>query len=150
MTTADRFPANDYYAAFCWRRECCRALLELSQWQAQLIAAENYAELVELLQQKQHLVNELVGPPEALWRSWRSARTTLDSALRERCETVLDETDRLLKQVLQEEAAGTARLSSQQAKTADALAVLREGQQTASAYRPSLDRVARSVLDVEL
>ncbi|OYW21427.1 MAG: hypothetical protein B7Z55_05810, partial [Planctomycetales bacterium 12-60-4] len=95
--------AEQYLEAFRGRAACCRALLDLSKQQQDYIDASDYSGLIELLTHKQQLIDELSRSDYDginLWQTWRSERQQLEPEDRQACEQVLDEADRLLKELL--------------------------------------------------
>lgn len=147
------FPAltsDEYLTAFRTRRECCRALLELSREQRQCIETDNYAELMELLPMKQRLVDELVGPPDAPWKNWKQDRTQLPTSSRLTGDALLQETEDLLQSLLAEEHVGTQELTARRDASERELAHLSSSQQIDSAYGPAPLAGSRLGLDIDL
>ncbi len=142
--------ADEYLAAFRQRRECCRALLELSREQMRLIDADDYNELIELLQVKQRLVDELVGPPSAPWKSWKNDQNALSAAARTAGDALLEETEQLLQSLLTEEQVGTNILIKRRDASEHELAQLNSSLQIDSAYRPAPLVGSRLGLDIDL
>ncbi len=147
------FPAltgDEYLAAFRTRRECCRALLELSREQIPFIEADNYEALIELLQMKQRLVDELVGPPNAPWKRWKNDRGMLSPSLRTAGDALLEETEALLQSLLAEEQLGTNELTARRDASERELAQLSSSRLIDSAYGPAPMIGSRLGLDIDL
>uniref|UniRef100_A0A7C2NYZ2 Flagellar protein FlgN n=1 Tax=Schlesneria paludicola TaxID=360056 RepID=A0A7C2NYZ2_9PLAN len=152
MTTASA-PADRYLAAFRSRRECCRALLELSAQQQTLAASGNYAELLELLAHKQQVLDVLVDPGRetlTLWQTWRQERDALPGEARRACEAILDEAEQMLQQLLGLEADSTAVLTVRRDHTEQLLRDVNQGRQALAAYQSPSDAVAAPRLDLDL
>lgn len=141
---------DEYLTAFRTRRECCRALLELSREQLRLIDADDYNELIDLLQMKQRLVDELVGPANAPWKSWKIDRNALPATARKTGDALLEETEQLLKTLLSEEQLGTNVLTARRDATERELSLLNSSSQIDSAYRPASAVGSRLGLDIDL
>lgn len=142
--------ADEYLAAFRQRRECCRALLELSREQQRLIDAADYSELIELLQVKQRLVDELVGPPSAPWKSWKNDQSGLPATARTTGDSLLEETEQLLQSLLAEEQVGTNILIQRRDASERELSQMNSSLQIDSAYRPAPLVGSRLGLDIDL
>jgi hypothetical protein len=110
----------DFERKFGERRAYCRALAELSLQQPQLVREDRTADLVELLKHKQQLINELLdltNGEHELRDEWRSRRSHIDPTVRVRCETILNETERLLAAILKVEQDVTTTLIQKQEET---------------------------------
>lgn len=141
---------DDYLTAFRTRRECCRALLSLSREQQQLIDADNYEELVTVLQMKQHLVDELLGCGNAPWTSWKQERAVLSAADQQAGDALLAETESLLRTLLDEEQLGVTRLMNRRDVTERELTQITSAQQIQSAYHSTTISGSQWGLDVNL
>jgi hypothetical protein len=129
----------DLLTAFQTRHACCRALLELSRQQATLIAAEDYAELIEILNSKQALIDHLgrlAGDQQALQLAWRRERDALPADDRARCDAILEETETLLAALLSEDETSSRQLVSRRDVTQRELQSLAVGVQAQEAYDP--------------
>jgi hypothetical protein len=102
----------EYFRQFSLRSEYFRALAELSQLQQQAIAASDYSSLLETLQHKQQLIDELRG----------------------RCETCLATSEQLLAQLLEAEANCTQELTVKRDRTRQELAAVSTGHLAHAAY----------------
>ncbi len=145
--------ADRYLDAFRTRRACCRALLELSRRQADLISVRDYAALIDLLGHKQQLIDELAAPHGGLspwWRGWKTDRERLAPGERAACEAVLDETETLLAELLSLDAAGTATLSTERESTAAALAEVNHAGLALEGYLPPAEVAVSRRLDLGL
>jgi hypothetical protein len=139
--------ADEFLAAFNLRQACCRALLELSQRQSALIAQGDYAELLEILQSKQSLIEhlgQLSRDQSPLQTAWPKQRGTFSAEDRKRCETVLAETESLLAALIAEERSSSTRLVSRRDAAQHELQSLSAGRQARQAYhsrpQPTLSR----------
>lgn len=139
-----------FLQAFRTRTACCRALIELSQRQAALISSNDYAALIDLLQQKQCLIDELIGPPDAPWKTWPSHRDTVSPPLRAECAAALAEAEHCLQMLLAEEKDHTELLRTKRTTTEHELALVNHSHQTYTAYHPADGRLSPSQLDVDL
>jgi hypothetical protein len=131
--------AAEFFAAFNLRQACCRALLELSRRQSDRIAQDDYAELFEILQNKQSLIEHLgrlSRDQTPLRTAWPKQRETFSSEDRERCETVLAETEALLAALIREEQSSSSLLVSRRDATQHELQSLSAGRQARQAYQP--------------
>lgn len=140
---------DEYLAAFRARRECCRALLDLSREQQNLIDTDNYDELVTVLEMKQRLVDELVGDVDAPWKSWKQNRTQLSPAGQHACEVLITETEALLQALLDEEQIGVTRLTKRRDATEHELSLITSTEQIQAAYHSTADHRSWG-LDVNL
>jgi hypothetical protein len=143
----------DFLAAFRSRHALCAALVELSEVQQALVAAEDYAALVELLSHKQRLIDSLLdsgreSPP--LWQQWRAERDRLPSDLRHECTTILDEADRLLNQVLTLESESTQHMQQHRDVTERRLRDVNHGSQALAAYDVPSEPSRSRRLDLDL
>ncbi len=145
--------ADFYQQAFRARTACCRALLELTQQQQDCLASEDYTVLLELLVQKQQLLDEITttgpGGPE-LWQDWRTEREFLPPSSRAACEATLDEAEELLKELLHLENASTCELMSRREDTRRALADLNQGSAAALEYQSPVRTAVSRRLDLDL
>ncbi|HET6424292.1 MAG TPA: hypothetical protein VFG20_11450 [Planctomycetaceae bacterium] len=141
---------DDYLTAFRARREVCRALLELSREQQQLIDADDYDELVTVLQMKQNLVDELLGGVDAPWKMWKQQRAGLPVAGQHAGDVLLAETESLLLALLDEEQIGVSRLMTRRDVTERELTQITSAQQIQSAYHSTTVSGSQWGLDVNL
>lgn len=148
--TAPALTGDKYLTAFRTRKECCRALLELSREQRLLIEADDYEALIELLQMKQRLVDELVGPPDAPWKCWKNDRHNLSTATLALGEALLQETEELVQTLLAEEQVGTNELTARRDASERELAQMSSSRQIDSAYGPTPVVGSRLGLDLDL
>ena len=102
------------------RREFCRAMLELSRRQSELIEDGKFSELLQLIAQKQRVLEHLA----ELGRSfggivdfWKSVRDRLAADVRSRCQAAIDEAESLLAESMALEKQGTAALSQRRDET---------------------------------
>lgn len=131
------FIAQDFLTAFQLRHACCRALLELSRQQAGRIADDNFTELTEILQSKQALIDhlgQLADEQQPLRTAWPLQRDGLSAADRERCESILADTEALLAVLLNEERSSSTQLTIRRDATQRELQTLAVGVQAQEAY----------------
>lgn len=141
---------DEYLAAFRARRENCRALLELSREQQRFIAANDYDELITVLEMKQRLVDEITDTAAVSWPSWKQHRTDFTTTQQQVADAVLAETETLLSQLLKEEQTGVTRLMAQRDITERELAQLNSVELIEAAYRPVAVSGSQWGLDVNL
>ncbi|MBW3539656.1 MAG: flagellar protein FlgN [Planctomycetes bacterium] len=120
------------------RREHCRALLELSRHQRELIAADDYSRLLELLGRKQQvlaLLTALDDGQREFADAWQHRRESIAGDERQACERLLAETDDLLRELVHEEHDSAELLSRRKAATAARLDELAAGARVHQGYR---------------
>lgn len=135
MSSDSGMPA--FLAAFRERRALCAALLELSRFQAECIRQDDYTELLALLNQKQHLLDDVARAAreqESAWSSWSDQRDRLPAAERAECERELAQIEDLLATLLREEQAGTQLLNQRRDATLRELATVNQGGRVRAAY----------------
>lgn len=145
-------PTQEFLRVFRTQHNLCRALLELSRGQADLIDAENYPELMTVLTSKQALLQDLEHhsrADQAVWKTWSEQRGGLAPDARETCEQVLAETQDLLRQLTDCEQRCTQVLTSKHQQTATELKTLSEGAQTLSAYESEQPQSLKRTLDID-
>lgn len=134
------------------RREYCRAMLELSRRQTDLINAGNFPELLQLIAQKQRVLehlSELGQTFGGIVDFWKTERDRLDTELRSRCQQAIDEAESLLAESMGLEKQGTAVLSQRRNETQGRLKEIGEvssslpGSGSGSAPRPRFLDVSR-------
>lgn len=124
MTTATQQPDStqqpDLLDVLQRRREYCRAMLELSRRQTELIHDGNFTELLQLIAQKQRVLEELA----ALGRSfggivdfWKSVRDRLAADVRSKCQSAIDDAESLLAESMALEKQGTTVLTQRRDET---------------------------------
>ena len=124
MTTAtpqtDSKPQPELLDVLQRRREYCRAMLELSRRQAALIDDGNFSELLQLIAQKQRVLEHLA----ELGRTfggivdfWKSVRDRLVTDVRSKCQTAIDDAEALLAESIALEKQGTETLSQRRDET---------------------------------
>lgn len=124
MTTSTQQPASkqqpDLLDVLQRRREYCRAMLELSRRQIDLINEGNFAELLQLIAQKQRVLehlSELGQTFGGIVNFWKSERDRLATELRARCQQAIDDAESLLAESMSLEKQGTAVLSQRRNET---------------------------------
>jgi hypothetical protein len=124
MTTAtpqtDSKPQPELLDVLQRRREYCRAMLELSRRQAALIDDGNFSELLQLIAQKQRVLEHLA----ELGRTfggivdfWKSVRDRLATDARSKCQAAIDDAESLLAESMALEKQGTETLSQRRDET---------------------------------
>lgn len=127
----------EYLAAFRERRAVCAALLELSRAQAECIRKDDFTELLDLLQQKQQLLDDVARAARdqgLAWSSWSDQRDRLRAADRSECERELALVENLLAELLREEQAGAQLLTTRQVVTQRELAAVNQEVRVREAY----------------
>lgn len=102
------------------RREYCRAMLELSRRQTDLINDGNFTELLQLIAQKQRVLehlSELGRTFGGIVNFWKSVRSRLATDLRVQCQSAIDDAESLLAESMTLEKQGTAMLSQRRDET---------------------------------
>jgi hypothetical protein len=102
------------------RREYCRAMLELSRQQSDLIMLGNFTELLQLIAQKQRVLEHLAELGRefgGIVDFWKSVRDQLATDLRTQCQSAIDEAEALLAESMTLEKQGTAVLSQRRDET---------------------------------
>lgn len=102
------------------RREYCRAMLELSRRQSELIDSGNFTELLQLIAQKQRVLEYLAESGRmfgGILDYWKSVRDRLETSLRTKCQAAIDESESLLAESMTLEKQGTALLSQRRDET---------------------------------
>ncbi len=134
------------------RREYYQLLLDLSLRQTDLIRTDNYIQLLEVLAQKQSLLQDMDGLRQSLpdlWQQWHSKRDTLDPLSRNVCERMLAESKVILEEVMKNEQDSTDLLTQCRDYTRKNLQAIAEGTQVHEAYRDSLAPVKYRHLDID-
>jgi hypothetical protein len=147
----DRLTLTQFVQSLNTRRGHCAHILELSRRQPELIADGRYAELVDVLHQKQHVLERLAELSHAGTggaESWRAGRLAVPADLRERIESLIDDVERLLRDVADEEDQSIGRLRQRRDKTASELRAISEGAQAQRAYVDSFAPERHHRLDV--
>lgn len=132
---------SDLVDVFGTRHECCRALLQLSRRQRDLIAADDYTQLLAVLGQKQRLLgrlDELNRQHPDLRQQWRARRDSLPAAERQRCEHLLAEMEQMLAALTEEERESTDLLAARRDETQRQLHEIACGTEVHQAYRDEI------------
>ncbi len=132
------FSITEFLTAFQLRRAVCQALFAQASQQAELIAADEYGSLMEVLELKQNLLNHLgrLSTEQAPLRTaWLKDRDRLPAADRARCDSLLAETESLLAKLLEAEQSSTKLLTARRDATQSSLASLSVGVQAQHAYQ---------------
>lgn len=133
------------------RREFCSALLDLSQRQRRLIADGDISGLLAVIGRKQRILGRLDAlrqdqPP--VLADWRRRRDELPASLRERCESLLQETEEILAELLGEEQTCTEQLTRRRDETRRQLSEISSGRQVLNAYGQPAAGAPHRILDV--
>ncbi len=142
-----------YLADFRIRVACCQALAELSERQRELIIVGDFSGLLELLNQKQQLLDQLLcssNRDSEIWRSWRVDRDTLAAADRTACEALLDEVEVLMMQLLTLEETSTEMLTERRNETAAALVEVNHAGIAVQGYQSPHEMSVSRRLDLDL
>jgi hypothetical protein len=102
------------------RREYCRAMTQLADEQQTLINENRTSELLQLIAQKQRVVEGLAELGQAfggLADYWKQIRDGLAAELRAECDAILAESEVLLAAALEREAQGTRQLTQRRDET---------------------------------
>lgn len=143
---------TDMLDLFEFRREHCRLLLELSRQQRELIDAGDFTKLVLVLGQKQRILGRLDESNSRfseIRRQWPQLQTTLEPALRAKCDETLKATETLLAELLREEQQSTEHLIKRRDATQKQLQAIARGTEVHHAYRESLAPVTHRHLNVD-
>lgn len=133
------------------RREHCRDLLVLSRQQSQLIDADDYTQLLEVLGQKQRILgrlDEINQQHPDLKGQWQLHRKTAETLVRDDCEHVLAEMEAILAELLNTEKESTDQMIARRDATQRRLKAVSSGAQVHAAYRDSLAPATHRHLDV--
>jgi hypothetical protein len=142
----------DFLQIFNERRRCFAELLEQSRTQQQLVETEAYDELLTLLARKQQLIGRLeeIGRTRPdLGRDWRAARDGLSSLARDTCDRILEETENLLRELMERERESTAALAQRRDETRRQLQTVAAGSRVNDEYRDSLAPATNRFLDID-
>jgi hypothetical protein len=114
-----------------------RSLRTLADRQRTLVIQDDSRPLLELLAERQKLVDELVGVSARLAayrRDWTSVFKGLDEASRKRVTDLLEEANNALGSILQNDSKDTATLTTKRQEVGDRLATVRSGSRVSAAY----------------
>jgi len=134
------------------RREYCRVLLELSRRQSQLIGNSDYSELLDLITRKQRVLqrlDSLKSRQSTVITCWKETRDTMPEDVRATCSALIDETESLLAELLDQENACTVELTHRRDETRRRLADISGGRQAHEAYHTEKPTLSQHVLDIE-
>lgn len=145
--------ASHFVAIFRERRALCRAIAELAGEQRRGLGNSDYSLVIETLQQKQRLVDELARASREqglVWTSWTSQRERLGTDVRNECEQLLAEIEDLMAALLREEQADVQLLTTRLNATRRELAVINQGVQVREAYGSSTAAASSTGLVVDM
>ncbi|MFO0916898.1 MAG: flagellar export chaperone FlgN [Planctomycetaceae bacterium] len=129
--------SQEFLNAFRQRSACFRALLELSQLQAGLIADDNYSDLTAMLHHKQQLLDHLsdvTATQSAVWQAWPRERNGLSDGDRRACDAELAAAESLVSVLISAEKSCTDLLSQRKNATQRELQAVAQGIKAESAY----------------
>jgi hypothetical protein len=144
--------STEFLRVFRLRREYCRSLVELSQKQMKCIAEDNYTDLLDLLGRKQRLLgslSELGNTRSDLWTHWKEHRDNLDNQTRQECESVLEETEHTLAELIETESASTEQLVDRRNDTQRKLQTIAQATQVHDAYQEAHSIPTHHRLDLD-
>lgn len=142
---------RDFIDTFTARREQCRALLELSRQQHELIGNDDYDGLLVVLGKKQRILGQLEEMKvrhEDFVNQWKTHRGKLDLESRDDCDHILAETEIILVELIGEENDSTKQIIRRRDSAHSQLRSLAEGQRVNRAYHDSLAPATTRHLDV--
>ena len=141
--------AGDLLAVLTEQRDLYAQLSGLAEHQRLLIAGDEPKRLLEVLSQRQKLVDRLGLLADRLrpWQpQWRELRARLSEADQRRVDELVSETNRLLSAILEKDEADVQLLAERKASTAKAITGLKRSRQAGVAYAAA-SSTARSQLD---
>jgi hypothetical protein len=133
------------------RREYCRAMMQFADEQQTLIDQNRTAELLQLIAQKQRVINGLTEMAAAfggLAAYWKQIRGGLGAGLRAECDAILAESEVLLAAALEREAQGTRQLAIRRDETQRQLQKVGQTLETRAALGAGLRGPQSGFLDV--
>ncbi len=142
----------DFLEVFNTRRACCRALLELSQQQDELIAGDEFSQLLTLLGHKQQLLaklSESMNSIPELWQTWSQHREHLSESVRSACEQILGQTEDVMQQLLEQESISSHNLQARRDETQRQLQSISHGASTCRAYQDDFQSETHRHLDLD-
>jgi hypothetical protein len=119
------------------QRAIYQHLHDLSDRQSQLVAAGNAEPLLSLLAQRQRLIDDLTqlnGQIEPYKQNWPALWAHLDGSSRQAIQSLIDEVQRLLQLIVQQDEHDRQALASQRDHTATQLHQIRTGSVANRAY----------------
>ena len=123
------------------QRDLCRRLSGFAQTQRALITGDEPQRLLELLAERQQLLDRLMTVGERLrplQKQWVEVRTALSDSQVRQAEELIGEVNRLLAGILQIDDADAQLLSARKSMTARALKQVGRGRQAGAAYESSV------------
>jgi FlgN protein len=142
---------DDLLEVLAHRRKHCRDLLELSRRQNRVIDSGDYPQLMSILAQKQRILgrlDEIKRRYPDLGRQWSALRISGPAAIRSDCETIINETEAILAELLQTENEGAEQLSRRREATRRQLEGISEGVRVNESYRDNLAPMNHRFLDI--
>ncbi len=148
---ATGIPTDELLRVLKSRREYCRAMMQLAEEQQTLIAQNQTAQLLQLIAQKQRVIDGLAELGRAfggLAGYWKQIRDGLAADLRAECDAILAESEVLLATALEREAQGTRELTQRRDETQRQLRQVGQSLETRTALGAGLDGPQSGFLDV--
>ncbi len=142
---------NDFLTIFTTRLEYCRSLLDLSRRQMETISDDDYSALLELLGQKQRILDRLDALNHLhprLWPDWHQHRDSFEGELRDACEDVLKTSEQVLAELVTAENDSSAVMTERRDATRQQLHEISEGTQAHKAYNENLVPATHRHLDI--
>lgn len=133
------------------RREYCRAMTQLADEQQTLIDGNRTPELLQLIAQKQRVIDgltELGAAFGGLAAYWKSVRDSLTDDIRAECESILAESEVLLAAALEREAQGTKQLAQRRDQTQQQLRKIGQTIEARTALGTASQNQTANFLDV--
>ncbi len=133
------------------RRTHCRALLDLSRRQSQVIEASDYSSLLGVLGQKQRILmrlDEINKQYPELGSRWTTLRESADPDLRRQCDDVISEIEAVLAELMMTEKEGAEELSQRRDATRLQLASIAQGVHVNETYRDNVAPFNHRFLDI--
>ena len=121
---------SDFLQAFQIRHEYSRLLLELSKEQQKCIDESDTTKLLEVLSQKQRVVDEYVNMRNQqpnLAKDWKAVRNSFDQQSRQKCDHFLEQAEAMFLQLMTSEKECTQQLTEQKNKTEQQLRTVTAG-----------------------
>ena len=133
------------------RREYCRAMMQLADEQQTLIETNRTSELLQLIAQKQRVIDGLTQLGQAfggLAVYWKQIRDGLPAGVRAECDAILAESEVLLAAALEREAQGTRQLTQRRDQTQQQLRKIGQTLEARTALGAGQQGAQSSFLDV--
>lgn len=129
--------AGDLIALLEQQRDIYRRLDELSQSQSELVASGEAEPLLDVLAQRQSLIDELTrvnGRLDPYKQQWPTLFNQLDDASQQRIRALIDEVQKLLDRIIEQDEKDRQALSAQRDRAGDSMRQLSAGSAVNQAY----------------